>query len=204
MIYTIVSVIIIFLIIQGVEMETKLPRFVKQHEKTMNITKLKKARNYFIEKLILYFGKKYNSWGILFNRSESKIKFAFDDQMLKDNLGFNKTRINKIKERFSNLEVSISYLVTKSGRFSKKFDMLECYIIPEMYNDNFNKEKINDNVSRIYAYSFQIKNEDTSVIINNKMKNFILLLDDIIKTILFNQVNSKYLKEMRVLMENKE
>lgn len=185
-------------------METKLPKFVKQHEKDMNITKLKKARNYFIEKVILYFGKKYNSWGILFTRSESKIKFTFDDQMLKDNLGFNKTRINKIKERFNSLEVNISYLVTKSGRFSKKFDMLECYIIPEMYNDNFNKEKINENVSKIYAYSFQIKNEDTSVIINNKMKNFILLLDDIIKTILFNQANSKYLKEMRVLIEKNE
>lgn len=188
-------------------MDRQYPKFVKQHEEKMNKTKLAKARDYFMDKISEYLNKHYRSdYGVSFRNNSGKLKSYIICDRMKDNLGFTKKRIEKVDNRLQNLCININYLVSLKGNVRKNMDQLECYIIPEMWNDNDNfvKLKVNKDVSKIYGYSTRIENKDSSPIINKKMEKFILLIENVLKVSILASSNRDYIKKLKKVMDEAE
>lgn len=186
-------------------MSLDYPKFVKQHENKMTKTKLKKAQNYFMNKVVEYLNSHYkNDYGVNFDNDCGKLIYSINEYTMKDNLGFTKKRIEKINKRLKNLMINITYYVSLKGRIRKNLDNLDCFIIPEMYNDDFVKEKIDKNTNKIYGWSIKIENKDSSVSINKKMKKFILLIEDILKVIILTSTDKSYYKKLIKTIEKFE
>lgn len=186
-------------------MNSEYPKFTKQHEAKMTRTKLEKARDYFMNKIVDYINNNYkDNYGINFDNDKGKLRFSINEYVMKDNLGFTKKRIEKIGKRLKNHNINVTFYVDMNGRLKKNLDVIDCFIIPEMHNDNFIKEKVDSETDKIYGYSVRIKNEDSAIKINRKMKDFILLLENILKVTILTQSDKNYLKELEKLMNNVE